>query len=277
MCITTSTFTTKGDKISWTPPTNRTVPGDLRATIDFSSTRSKKTHEKHQLLRERDYEMNPLRLDTEITGCPFIADWQEKTYPTCNLLHEVALQTGGGDPGVGIEYIASGTTRDVWSVLQEDDLPAKYVLKTQVYPLSFREGKLLSHRRDALIMNQAKASPYVLDMYAYCAFSVLVEAMPHNLEQWIPEKQKTAKPIELLHIAYQVAQGVADMHLFHNGMATAVHLDIQTKQFLYSEETQVFKVNDFNSGRLLTSKEPSNVCPFVVDGNHRSLDAPQKN
>jgi hypothetical protein len=81
--------------------------------------------------------------------------------------------------------------------------------------------------------------------------------MPHSLKQWIPEKQKTAKPIQLLRIAYQVAQGVADSYApFHNDMATAVPIDIQPQQILYSEETQVFKVDDFNRGRLLTSKEP---------------------
>jgi serine/threonine protein kinase len=260
----TSSFT-KGDNTS-KEPRNRTVP-DLRTPIDFTSTGSKRTPAQQQLRNEGHYEMHPLRLDSEITGCPFIADWQEKTYPTCNLLHEVVLQTK--EPGAGIEYIASGATRDVWRVLHEYEVPAKYVLKTQVYQQSFREGELLRHRRDALIMNQAKASPYVLDIYGYCAFSVMVEAMPHNLRQWIDEKHDTAKPIELLRIAYQVSQGVADMHLFHNGMATAVHLDIKSPQFLYSgEKTKVFKVNDFNRGRLLTSKEPPKVCPLICDEHH---------
>jgi serine/threonine protein kinase len=45
--------------------------------------------------------------------------------------------------------------------------------------------------------------------------------------------------------------------------------DIKPSQFLYSPKTKVFKVNDFNRGRLLTSKTPPKVCPFIVNGNHK--------
>jgi hypothetical protein len=271
---TTFSFTKGDKKSSWTP-TNRTVP-DLWGTIYFSK-RAARQDEKDRFFRLKGYKKLPVRLDSEISGCPFIADWQEKTYPTCNLLHEVFHQTG--EPGASIEYIASGASRDAWRVLQKYDEPAKYaVLKTTAYKRGFSPVIFDNNRKDALIMGQAKASPYVLDIYAYCAFSSLVETMSHNLNQWIPAKQKTAKPIELLCVAYQIAQGVADMHLFNkNGMATAVHLDIQPQQFLYSEDTQVFKVNDFNLAKLLTSKEPSNVCPFVFDRNHRNTErAPEE-
>ena len=151
----------------------------------------------------------------------------------------------------------------------EDDTPAAYVLKTTVYKKDFSPSNFDKHRKDALIMGQAAASPYVLNIHAYCAYSNMVESMPMSLDDWIDEKQENAEPIELLRVAYQVAQGVVDMHLFHNGMATMAHIDIKPSQFLYSCKTRVFKVNDFNRGRLLTSKKPPKVCPFTLNGSHK--------
>jgi hypothetical protein len=74
-----------------------------------------------------------------------------------------------------------------------------------VYEIDFSPSNFDTHRKDASIMGQATASPYVLNIHAYCAFSNLVESMPLSLEDWIKEKQETAEPIELLHVAYQVA------------------------------------------------------------------------
>jgi hypothetical protein len=209
--------------------------------------------------------------DSKHTDCLFVADWQEKSggYPTCNLLHELGLQMGQSGLSNRLEHLADGAFKDVWRILMEDDTPAEYVLKTTVYEKDFSPINFDKHRKDALIMGQAVASPYVLNIHAYCAYSNLVESMPLSLEDWINEKQETAEPIELLRIAYQVAQGVADMHLFHNGMATMAHIDIKPSQFLYSSKTRVFKVNDFNRGRLLTSKKPPQVCPFTLNGKHR--------
>jgi serine/threonine protein kinase len=250
---TRSSFAEEGD-MTWRSPT-RTLPYSEDPNETQSAT---------------DYSSYGIIPDSVKTGCPFIADWQEKSggYPTCNLLHELGLQMGRSGLSNRLEHLADGAFKDVWSVMLEDDTLTEYVLKTTVYTQDFSPRNFDKHRKDALIMGQAAASPYVLDIHAYCAYSNLVESMPLSLEDWIHEKQETAEPIELLRIAYQVAQGVADMHLFHNGMATMAHIDIKPSQFLYSSKTKVFKINDFNRGRLLTSKKPPEVCPFIANGKH---------
>jgi serine/threonine protein kinase len=186
------------------------------------------------------------------------------------MLHEIGLHMGEQRAGDHrIEYLAGGGFKDVWRIRMEDDEPTEYVLKTSRYDIHFSPDDLESHRKDAMIMEQTTASPYVLNMYSYCAFSNLVESAPYTLGVWVDRLQKhTTKSDELLNLAYQVAQGVADMHLFQNGMATVAHIDIKPSQFLYSPKTKVFKINDFNRGRLLTSKVPPKICPFTVDTTH---------
>jgi serine/threonine protein kinase len=255
---TTSSFADEGDPTTWWSPT-RTLPYFEEANNAM------------QMQSASYYNTNKITPDTKGTGCPFIDDWEEKSggYPTCNLLHELGLQMGRSGLSNRLEHLADGAFKDVWRVLLEDDTPTAVVLKTAVYKRDFSPHNFDRHRKDALIMGQAAASPYVLNIHAYCSYSSLVESMQLSLEDWIDENQETAEPIELLRVAYQVAQGVADMHLFHNGMATMAHIDIKPSQFLYSPETRVFKVNDFNRGRLLTSKKPPEVCPFTLNGEHK--------
>jgi serine/threonine protein kinase len=250
---TTSSFTL--GNTTWTP-----IPRSLVIYEDSDDIES-----------SSDFRKKRQRPDRENTDCPFIADWQENTsaFPTCNILHEVGLHMGGQRAGDHrIEQLAHGGFKDVWKVRLEDDTPAEYVLKTSKYDIKFSPRDLDLHRKDALIMGQTTASPYVLNMYSYCAFSNLVESAPSTLEDWIDRRKDTTKSDELLNLAYQVAQGVADMHLFHNGMATVAHIDIKPSQFLYSPKTKVFKINDFNRGRLLTSKAPPKICPFTFDCTH---------
>ena len=253
ICSTNSSFSEGA--MTWQTP-SRTLPY---------------SEEPNEMQSAKHYKKYGIIPDSEHTGCPFVADWQEKSggYPTCNLLHELGLQMGRPGLSNRLEHLADGAFKDVWRVMLEDDTPAAYVLKTTVYEKDFSPSNFDRHRKDALIMGQAAASPYVLNIHAYCAYSNIVESMSMSLEDWINEKQETAEPIELLRVAYQVAQGVADMHLFHNGMATMAHIDIKPSQFLYSSKTRVFKVNDFNRGRLLTSKKPPKVCPFTLNGKHK--------
>jgi hypothetical protein len=206
----TSSFSAEGG-VTWRSPSIRTLPY---------------YEEPDEILSANHHKIKEIISDSKETGCPFVADWQEKSggYPTCNLLHELGLQMGRSGLSNRLEHLADGAFKDVWKVMVEDDTPTAYVLKTTVYKRDFSPGLFDKHRKDALIMGQATASPYVLNIHAYCAYSNLVESMPLSLEDWIDEKQETAEPIDLLRVAYQVAQGVADMHLFHNGTATMAHM-----------------------------------------------------
>jgi hypothetical protein len=179
--------------------------------------------------------------DEEKTGCPFIADWQkhQSGYHTCNQLHEVALQVGtSGKPR--IQHLAAGGFKDVWRVFMEDSTPADYVLKTTLFDTSWGEYDLDKHRRDALVSEQTASSRYVLNMYAYCGFSTLVESASGTLSDWMKKFREKA---------------------------TVAHADIKASQFL--QFGSIFKINDFNRCRFLTSKHLPDICPFVIDAKHK--------
>jgi serine/threonine protein kinase len=108
-------------------------------------------------------------------------------------------------------------------------------------------------------------------MYGYCGHSGLVEAATGTLQNWLRSFRKKVDPLELLQVAVLVAHGVADMHLYHNGMPTVAHADIKVSQFLMikSGRSLTFKINDFNRGRFLTSQNPPEICPFYIGGKHK--------
>lgn len=227
------------------------------------------------LHNEKWYTRNRMVFDDQETGCPFIADWQSQTSakPTCNQLHETGIQFGDSGLLHRLEPIDSGGFKDVWQVMDEDDNPADFVLKTTLYENDFREKDLNEHRRDAIIMDEATSSPYVLNIYGYCGHSNLVERAVGTLRNWLKKYRDRVDPIDLLRLSVTIAGGVADMHLYHNDMPTAAHADVKVSQFLMVEtghggDSVDFKINDFNRGGFLTSKTPPEICPFYIGGTH---------
>jgi hypothetical protein len=220
------------------------------------------------------YFRNRMTFDDEETNCPFIAEWQaqKSAKPTCNHLHEVGIQIGNAGLLHRLEHIASGGFKDVWRVFNEDGTPTDFVLKTTLYEREFRERDLNKHRRDALVMDEATSSSHVLNLYGYCAHSGLVEAAHGTLRNWLRDYRDKVTPVKMLQISGMIARGVADMHLYRNGMPTVAHADIKVAQFLMTSvgENPTFKINDFNRGRFLTSKNPPNICPFYMDNHHKS-------
>jgi len=81
-------------------------------------------------------------------------------------------------------------------------------------------------------------------------------------------------PMEVLKVAVDVASGVAEAHLFVDGMATLAHADLKPEQFLLADG--VYKINDFNCCRFLTRSRgnATEACPFQKEdkwkGRYRS-------
>lgn len=192
-------------------------------------------------------------------SCPDIADWQRITspHPTCNLIHEVSPP---------LEWIDSGAFKDVWRVNDE------VVLKTPVIHFDFGPSNLARHQTDALVMHETTTSPYVLNMYSYCAYSSIVEAAQCTLQDWLKD-QVNVSPLTLLRAATHMAQGLADIHLYTNGLPTFAHTDLKASQFLVLSQPRdpnhpILKLNDFNRGRLLSATN-NTICPFFVRSKHR--------
>lgn len=231
-------------------------PPKWQLTINRSeSTTTNTLLEKREILEEPSDDYIP---DKE--PCPYIADWQRTTspYPTCNSVHEV---------GSVYSWIAAGAFKDVWQVDEQ------VILKSSVWNFEFSSFNLARHQKDALVMDETTASPYVLNIYAYCAFSSLVESARMTLKQWLHSVQERPSSATLLHMAAHMAQALADVHLYQNGLPTFVHADLKASQYLVlstpvDRTIPIVKLNDFNRGRLLTAQNQT-LCPFVVHARHR--------
>ena len=224
--------------------------------------------------RDRSSSSTGAVMDDKESGCPFVADYQSQTSakPNCNQLHEVGIRLGDYGLMHRLEHLDSGGFKDVWRVFAEDNTPTDFVLKTTLYKRGYRENDLTRHLKDALVMEETTSSKYVLNMYGYCAHSNLVESAWGTLNSWLSANREKANPLELLEVAVMVARGVADMQVYRDGMPTFAHADVKASQFLKLTnmgDRLLFKINDFNRGRLLTSKNPPEICPFIIRGKHK--------
>lgn len=242
---------------------------------------------------EEFYHKNRVAEDNSTTGCPYVVDGQltRSANPTCNIQHEIGIQFG--DTGLlhRLEPINSGAYKDVWKIFGEgNDEPLPAVLKTTCYDYDFLPKYLYKYRRDALVMDDTTASPFVLNMYSYCAYSSLVERAQGTLQDWLEDfyressqDQKSKEwydpqhhrpPKQLLRAATMMAKGLEDTHLFtDNGLPTFAHADIKSSQFLVTTTPDdpnhpILKLNDFNRGRFLSAKD-NRICPFYIYSHHR--------
>merc|ERR1712087_237532 len=79
-----------------------------------------------------------------------------------------------------------------------------------------------------------------------------------------------------LDIAFQVAQGIADIHdVEEDGVASIVHTDITPSQFILMGGR--YKVNDFNRCRFMRQyKEDDSPCGFHVGANPGKFRSPEE-
>lgn len=169
-------------------------------------------------------------------------DWHFLYHPSCNAMHELDLTYDFNPDRAGIGddqmfdsfYISHGFYRDVWVVhqVQQD---VKSILKTIRWKHEATISNFLSILRDALVMERLTKSSRIVDIFGHCANSVWVEALPYELEQIIvpgdgymkqkdlkdefelnPQNDYTAE--EKLDIAISMAESIADLHGFEDGL-----------------------------------------------------------
>ena len=130
-----------------------------------------------------------------------------------------------------------------------------------------------NNRVDALAMERLTSSPYVIDIYAFCAMSVAQEyagkeisSMPFKLE---PEKK--------LDVATKVAQAVADIHSIDGTeQPSLVHNDINLANLIFTNDGRPV-LNDFNIAILLKKhSETGKTCPFSAQFPNPQWRAPEE-
>jgi serine/threonine protein kinase len=118
---------------------------------------------------------------------------------------------------------------------------------------------------DALIAEKLTSNPTIVGNYAFCALSMIGEAMVHgDMEKVaIPKKGRLTHEMDKrlplsvwnnlsgeqkLKYGLQMAETVALLHGYPKGVI--VHNDLQLSQFLLDSNDDI-KLNDFNRGEIM--------------------------
>mmetsp|Transcript_1143 Transcript_1143/g.2697 ORF Transcript_1143/g.2697 Transcript_1143/m.2697 type:complete len:561 (+) Transcript_1143:16-1698(+) len=223
----------------------------------------------------------------ESSTCDAQYKWQNDLITTCNLVMEQDLTIVEVDDDSHlwpVRFLANGFWRDVWRVrrdLHDDEYGGRAVLKTMRYKHDYNPRNYDRHRRDAMAMERLTSSEYIMNIYAFCGNSGLFEFAnggsiedsvydPKELENWTPK--------EKLVVAHQAASGIAAMHnVDKEGVPSMVHADITASQFVYVEQRDIYKLNDFNRARFIAKhKETGKPCPFSIGMNPGTFRAPEE-
>jgi hypothetical protein len=121
-------------------------------------------------------------------SCQLKFDWQKKSLPNCNIIHEFDLASSFLSKNSGdktklnnrISLIGEGYWRSVF-LFKEDELTVcskkskNSIFKSIRFKHEFSPRNLDRMRRDALIMERLTSSRYIIDIYAYCGTSTFSE------------------------------------------------------------------------------------------------------
>lgn len=192
--------------------------------------------------------------------CVPMQDWQTTFHPSCNGMHEIAIETLGEENGDSVNLFGTkGYWRNAWKV--DSQVKDTMVMKTLKYQHNFEDAHYEHDRVDAVAMERLTASPHVINVFGFCGHSVLTEYADGSRVGELADKSKK-KPLARLKIARDIANGVADVHgIDGDGNATFVHLDVNPANVVSVGGT--LKLNDFNIGIIrrwnTTSQKP---CGF---------------
>ena len=220
--------------------------------------------------------------------CDYQYEWQKTPgFLQCNGVHE---SFGQGDPFL----INNGGWVDIFAIMEYDG--SMKVLKTKRYRHEFTDRNFDRYRRDALAMERLTSAPNVLNIYAFCGVTAVVDyADGGDIENFVndlldkydndvgledrDEKSPEYEQIQLqkLQIATQVLTSIATMHSFDKeGQASISHTDISPYQFI-KLDGKGFVLNDFNRARFITWNKQDDVpCGFRVANNPGKWRAPEE-
>ena len=221
-------------------------------------------------------------------------------YPNCNNFHEYDLTTKYDESVVGAEnheydsaYVSHGYFREVWLIENHgyEGPDETLALKVFRYKHDMEFKNLETVRKDALVMERLTASPRIVNIYGHCSFSVSVEAIENEMEEFIVPGDGYAKPEDLddskdvdpknhytvpekLDIALAMAESISDLHGFDEGVI--VHDDIQLCQWLKTRDG-VLKLGDFNRAEIMFyDEENERYCKYNNGKGYGNYRAPEE-
>jgi serine/threonine protein kinase len=126
---------------------------------------------------------------------------------------------------------------------------------------NMEEAFFENNRIDAVAMERLTASPGVVNIYALCGMSVVTEYAGKELA----DVAKHLNSSQILDLAVQVAQGLADVHSIDgpDQPPSLAHNDLNLANLVLTPDNRPV-LNDFNIAILLMKhKETGKTCPFV--------------
>lgn len=202
-----------------------------------------------------------------------------------HLAHDVFIFL----PFVRTHARSSGAYRDAFRLhrpdFTRDDVVLKRYTLNKKYHLSGKDQSRV--HTEAIVMERMTPSRNIVDIYAHCGSSVIVETMAFDLyKKIVPGEgivsQKTLDQLgdvhplnnltasEKLQISLSMAESLRDMHEFDGGVI--VHSDTHIEQWLVGKDGSV-KLNDFNYACALRwNDEEKAYCPArpTRGGTYRS-------
>ena len=192
--------------------------------------------------------------------------WQETLFPVCNSIHEIDRR--GDFAMASFRHIATGGYNDVFTFL--DSMQRRYVMKTLKGPelTDFTDRNFDRARRDALIMERLTRSPYIMNIYGFCGFTLLGDYAPEkSMDHYLWRPRELLPLPEQLQLACQAARALADAHdIDGDGRAAITHGDFASKQYI--RVNGVYRLNDFNRGRFLRwNPKKQETCTYTIGNN----------
>lgn len=259
------------------------VPRTIRSDITYEETighhlfhRNNDIEEDDLLLGEDEYILEYFAFDDDTVhkkNCQK-PSWYGLKFPLCNVVHEKDMLGVGDDATL----VTNGFYRDVWTLSDE-----RVMLKTLRYEHTINLDNVAMIDVDVLIMERLTVSPRISNVFAHCGTSVLVERFNGiTIGNLFMEEERngikypiqTPNPGQKLQMALQMAEGIADLHGFIDGVI--VHNDIQYPQFLTDSSLNVY-LTDFNRAEIMFwDKSKSHYCKFFSGFAHGNVRSPEE-
>jgi len=199
------------------------------------------------------------RENFEEKDCKAMHDWQVKSFPNCNNIHESDF--------LSYTHVNAGGWRDVWKA--EDFNRDPYVVKSLIFQedTEFRFRDAERHRRDANAYSMLHSSKHTMNIYGYCVNTATFDySAGGDLEKMLGNDRLGND--HKLKYAWQFAKALSDVHSVGNihDSAAISHADLSASQYLWFDG--MFKLNDFNRARFIRwNTVKQEACPFYISYN----------
>ena len=171
--------------------------------------------------------------------CEFIEDWQTTFYPTCNLVHEVALDRINNRYEDSILLSTEGSWRTVWKHTVQNHT---VILKLLNERRNFTHESFDYHQADVRVMERLTHSPYTVNSFGFCGQSVFTEYASADARRYIKHIERT---LDRVLVARDLVRALADLQWIGSSeLPTVSHNEINIANAVIVGH-QV-KINDTN-------------------------------